>query len=213
MALTVSQYATQRGVSESTVKTWIRRLGLDLPENPADGRQRLILIEHKRELDTLGTSKPKPEIRDVIQGEVVPELENYDRSDETGLIIAEGAIVKSQQQIIQRPEDNPLLQALRLHTSKVEASNTQALTQFGISNQANQDLASALNAARAIRIKEQAQQQAIEDYQLKQKIMQETQTTLELMDLGLLGKSQPIEPESESLPRSSPPLSSPESLF
>lgn len=215
MAYTVAQYALLRKVSESTVKNWIKRLGLDLPQNPGDNRQRLILSEHKRMLDTCGSgSAPTPPVPDFFDVELIPES-NYDRSEDTGMLIAEGSIVLARSQYNDSPDSNKVIQALKLITSQCENTNTQALNQIQSDIRSQTDTRASLQAARLIKIKEQAQMRAIQEYRLEQAIVEETKTDLELLELGIhpMGKSAIVVEEEEPLESSSPSSLSPSDLF
>ena len=215
MAYTVAQYAILRNVSESTVKNWIKKLGLDLPQNPADNRQRLILSEHKRSLDTCGSATPAPaaSASDFFDAELVPEsVASYDRSEDTGMLLAEGSIVLARSQNQDNsPDNNKLLQRLKLVTSQYENKNTYALTQIQSDIKSQADVDAALQAARLIKIKEKAQLRGIQEYRLEKSIVAETKTDLELMELGLIpmGKSVVVaEEDLETLSESSLQLDS-----
>ena len=212
MAYTVAQYAILRKVSESTVKNWIKRLELELPQNPADNRQRLILSEHKRSLDTCGSAAPAP-APDFFDAELVPEsVASYDRSEDTGMLLAEGSIVLARSQNQDNsPDNNKLLQRLKLVTSQYENKNTYALTQIQSDIKSQADVDAALQAARLIKIKEKAQLRGIQEYRLEKSIVAETKTDLELMELGLIpmGKSVVVaEEEPDTLSESSLQLDS-----
>lgn len=212
MAYTVAQYAILRKVSESTVKNWIKKLELELPQNPADNRQRLILSEHKRSLDACGSAAPAS-APDFFDAELVPEsVASYDRSEDTGMLLAEGSIVLARSQNQDNsPDNNKLLQRLKLVTSQYENKNTYALTQIQSDIKSQADVDAALQAARLIKIKEKAQLRGIQEYRLEKSIVAETKTDLELMELGLIpmGKSVVVaEEEPETLSESSLQLDS-----
>lgn len=213
-ALTVALYAASRNVSESTVKNWIRKLNLELPDNPLDNRQRVIMPEHKRLLDACGSAAaapaaaPAPDFFDV---ELVPdELKPYDRSEQTGLLIAEGAIALAQTQAYNAsPDSDQVIERLKLITATYEEQNTQALAQYQNAAKSALDRRAALDAARFLQLKQAAQRRGIHEYQFEKAIVEDVKTQLELIDLGVpVGKSPAVAAEElDSLLDTSSPLS------
>jgi transposase len=179
--LTVKQYATSRGISESTAKNWITRLDLELIANPADKRQRLISTSQAAQLDQAfnvrSNDAPAAAAAEIT---VIP----YERSSELSMTIAEASLTPIDYSY-QRPEDNPLLQHLQHQVAALAAQNAQALSQVTASTQAQQDAVAALDAIHRLRIVQAAQAEAIRDFHLKQQIYAQQTTNLELAAAGI----------------------------
>lgn len=205
MMMTVAQYAESRGLSVATVKNHIKKLELDLPLNPEDKRQRLISTEAQRLLDASTRRSPQGSNDTPIEVEVMP----YRRSEETSMIIAEGAIVEAQLTTYQRPEENPLLQALRAQIVTLEQSNQQRYQQIQSGIQSQHDINQAISAAKKLQIVEAAQREAIEEFQMKQQLKQKTLTDLEILSLGLSPVNQVPDPTTQHSPKSQPSPSQP----
>jgi hypothetical protein len=150
--LTVKQYAESRDVSESSVKNHVRKLGLDLPENPADRRQRLISSEQQAQLDaSLG-----------VTPEIVPEVVPYERSEQVGMVLTEHALTIGHADYgYQRPEDNPLYQALQNQVQALNAYNTQAHNALQQQASAYRDADRAIDAIEQMQIVQRARSKPI----------------------------------------------------
>jgi hypothetical protein len=202
MMMTVKQYVDDRQSSETTVKRHIKKLNLDLPINPLNKKQRLISIENQQRLDaSLGcqSSTPIAAVAEVI--EVTP----YQRSEEVGMIIAEGEILKAQHLIPYQPTaQNPLLLALQQQAAQMQQANQARYAQIQQDSQTQQESQQAIAAAKRIRLMEQAQQEAFEAHQLKKQLIAKATNDLEMYDLGFPPVNQTPEPTPQPRPQSQP---------
>lgn len=178
--LTVKQYATSRGISESTAKNWITRLDLDLTLNPHDKRQRLISTSQAAQLDQAFNVRDNDAPAAVAEIAVVP----YERSAEVAMTLAEASLTPIDYSY-QRPEDNPLLQHLQQQVTALATQNAQALSQVTASTQAQQDAAAALDAIRRLQLAQTAQSAAIRDFHFKQQVYAQQMTNLEMAAAGI----------------------------
>jgi transposase len=178
--LTVKQYATSRGISESTAKNWITRLELELVANPIDKRQRLISTSQAAQLDQAFNVRDNDAPAAVAEITVVP----YERSPEVAMTIAEASLTPIDYSY-QRPEDNPLLQHLQQQVVALAAQNAQALSQVTASTQAQKDAVAALDAIHRLQIAQAAQAEAIRDFHFKQQIYAQQTTNLEMAAAGI----------------------------
>lgn len=178
--LTVKQYATSRGISESTAKNWITRLDLELVANPADKRQRLISTSQAAQLDQSFNVRDNEAPAACAEITVVP----YERSAEVAMTLAEASLTPIDYSY-QRPEDNPLLQHLQQQVTALATQNAQALSQVTASTQAQQDAAAALDAIRRLQLAQTAQSSAIRDFHFKQQVYNQQMTNLEMAAAGI----------------------------
>ena len=212
MMMTVAQYAESRDLSEATVKKHIKKLELDLPDNPGDRRQRLISNDHQKALDQ-STRRQPPIVVAAVEAEIMPEVTPYHRTEETGLMIANGAILEAQLTTYQTPQENPLLQALKAKVLQLEQSNALRQEQTIAAIQSQQDTNTAISAVRRMQIVEAAQRRAVEEFQMSQQIEHQTRTELEMMALGLTpAPNQPTASPLQTVPQSSASSPSPEWL-
>lgn len=182
--LTVQSYADSRKLSVATVKNHIKKLGLDLPLNPQDNRQRLISTENQRKLDE-STRRSAPTTVPTVEAEII-EVTPYVRSESASMVIAEGEILKAQYLVPYQPtEQNPLLLALQQQAAEMQQANLARYAQLQQNAQTQNETQQAIAAAKRIRLMEQAQQQAFENHQLKKQLIAQVETELELMDMGL----------------------------
>lgn len=200
MLMTVAQYSESRSVSESTVKSWIRRLGLELQPNPADRRQRLLTIDQQTQLDLHGkVRQPHPEVE-------VQQPVEYRRSESVALTIAEHSILKAQLPTIRTAEENPLYQALAQQVQALQAQNAQAIQLIYQQGQAQRDTAAGIEAMDQLAIAQRATMRAANHHQLEQDLYNQTLTQLNLASRGIqVPQSQPTaQPVPQSQPAASP---------
>ena len=183
--LTVQAYADSRKLSVATVKNHIKKLELDLPLNPQDNRQRLISLDNQRKLDqSTRRSAPTPATVPTIEAEVV-EVTPYVRSEETAMIIAEGQILEAQLTTYQPAQENPYLSALKAQIAQQSEANALRYQQVVAGITSTSDTTIAINAARRMRLVEEAQREAAEEFMMKQQMKQQTTDELNLLALGI----------------------------
>lgn len=171
--LTVREYAELRGISESTVKNHIRKLELELEENPRDRRQRVISPQQQLELDeSIGIEK------------IPPVVEEYQRSEEVGMILAEGSITQIEYSI-DRPENNPLLVAIQNQVLQMQQYNHQATQAVQQQAAAGRDTKAAIEAVQKLKIIQAAQQKAIEHHTLEQQVYSQARINLQMISEGI----------------------------
>lgn len=217
MILTLTQYVSSRQISESTVKRHLKKLGITLPENPSDRRSRLVGPEDQARLDISMSCSHLSAL--VIDAATVPNLQTpiaaaaavdaaaaavdaaavdaaaveYHRSDSASMIIAEAQIIKAQNLIpYQRPDENPLLVALRRDTAAMQTANLDRYNQIRYDNHTQRETQQAIAAARLIRLMESAQKEAFETHQLKKQMIAAATTDLELLELEFDSTPDPI---------------------
>lgn len=195
MMITVARYAETRSLSVATVKNHIKKLGLNLPPNPQDNRQRLISLENQRKLDD-STRRSAPTVPAAVETEVL-QVTHHERSEEVSMVIAEGEILKAQYIVPYQPAaQNPLLLALQRQANEMQENNLARYRQIQQDSAAQNETQQAIAAAKRLKLMEAAQQEAFESHQLKKQIIAQTTIELELMDLGLVlpaPKPQPVE--------------------
>ena len=207
MILTLKQYVSSRQISESTVKRHLKKLGITLPENPSDRRSRLVSPEDQTRLDISMACNHPPALG--IDAAAVPILQTpiaatataaavvdaveYHRSDSASMIIAEAQIIKAQNLIpYQRPDDNPLLNALQRQSAAMQQANLDRYNQIRYDNHTQRETQQAIAAARLIKLMESAQKEAFETHQLKKQMIAAATTDLELLELEFDSTPDPI---------------------
>lgn len=224
MILTLKQYISSRQTSESTVKRHLKKLGITLPENPSDRRSRLVSPEDQTRLDISMSSNYPPALGIDAQGK--PNIQTpivdaaavdaaavdavaveYHRSDSASMIIAEAQIIKAQNLIpYQRPDDNPLLVALRRDAAAMQQANLDRYNQIRYDNHTQRETQQAIAAARLIKLMESAQKEAFETHQLKKQMIAAATTDLELLELEFDSTPDPIpQPSPQTIPIKSLP--------
>lgn len=198
MYQTVAQYAQSRQLSESTVKAHIRRLDLQLPQNPTDKRQRIITTDMQTRLDTAIGCQP-PAGPDAITVEVMPA---YERPESVSMVIAEAQAETAIATFV-APGQNPLLLALQQQVQSMEAQNAQHHLNLQSQAQTYQDSKSALDAFDQLRIIQNARAQAAQEYQLTQQVRQQALIEFEMQGRGL------SVPQSPAPPAPAPPPPAP----
>lgn len=187
--LTVKQYAESRGVSDTTVKNHIRKLALDLPENPTDRRQRLLSNDHQLALDeSLGVSP--------IAQPITPEVIPYERGEAVGMVLAQNSLNPISYEIT-RPEDNPLFQALQNQVAALEQYNTQAYDALHHQTTAYRDADAAISAIEKLQIAQRARQKAFEHHSLEQQLYNQSLTELRMASQGLHAPTQATAPAAQ----------------
>ena len=211
MILTFAQYVSSRQMSESTVKRHLKKLGITLPENPSDRRSRLVSPEDQARLDiSMACNHPPALGIDAATVTVVDAVDavEYHRSDSASMIIAEAQIIKAQNLIpYQRPDENPLLVALRRDAAAMQTANLDRYNQIRYDNHTQRETQQAIAAARLIRLMESAQKEAFETHQLKKQMIAAATTDLELLELEFDSTPDPI---PQTSPQTSPRKSLPD---
>lgn len=197
--LTVQTYADSRKLSVATVKNHIKKLELDLPLNPQDNRQRLISLDNQRKLDESTRRSAPTAAVPTIEAELV-EVTPYVRSQETAMIIAEGQILEAQLTTYQPAHENPYLTALKSQIAQQSEANALRYQQVVAGITSTSDTTIAINAARRMRLVEEAQREAAEEFMMKQQMKQQTTDELNLLSLGITPpKPQPSPSQSVSV--------------
>ena len=208
MMMPLSTYVESRQTSLSTINRHIKRLNLDLPINPNDKRQKLVSTENQSRLDAAIGYQPTASASVTVE-----PIEYYQRTEATGLVLAESSIVQAQLTNFQSPDQNPLVQALKLQVQQMEQQNAQNYQQMNQANQARRDNQAMVTAVDRLQIMQRAKMKAFNDHQLEQNLYEEERMQLDLQSRGFAPMAiEPIEPIRQTIPQSSAPSPSPEWL-
>ena len=123
------------------------------------------------------------------------------------MLITEAQIIKAQNLIpYQRPDDNPLLNALQRQSAAMQQANLDRYNQIRYDNHTQRETQQAIAAARLIKLMESAQKEAFETHQLKKQMIAAATTDLELLELEFDSTPDPIpQPSPQTIPIKSLP--------
>jgi hypothetical protein len=199
--LTVAEYAESRNISESTVKAAITKLELDLPPHPADKRKRLISLAHQSKLDqAIPKAQPPAVVTPVV------EVQQYDRPEAVGMVLAERAmVVGTIDYHHQSANENPLYQALQARLESMKSQNALVVQQVQQTTAANRDTDVAIDSLRQMEIIQTAQARAARDHHLEQQAYLLAKQDLQMQAAGLTPVAQPHHPTPPPTSQSSPP--------
>lgn len=208
MMMTVKQYADDRNSSETTVKRHITKLGLTLPVNPSNKKQRLISHDHQRLLDaSIGCQTSTPI---AVESEILPPIQ-YERSEAVALTLAENAILQTQITPFRTADQNPLYQALQQQVQLLQLQNDQQLQAIQQQGQAQRDTDASIEAMDQLAIAQRAMSRAAQHHQLEQDLYNQTRTQLNLTARGI-PVNQPPAPTPQTSPQSPAPSPQPDWL-
>lgn len=199
MMMPLSNYVESRQTSLSTITRHIKRLNLELPLNPNDKRQKLVSTENQSRLDASIGFQPAAAVETTVQ-----PIEYYNRTEETGLVLAASSLAQAQITNFQSPDQNPLVQALKLQLQQMELQNAQNYQQMDQANQARRDNQAMVSAVDRLQTMQRAKMKAFNDHQLEQNLYDEERMQLDLQSRGFSPVvNQPPAPTLQAVPQSS----------